>query len=44
MLTGFGALTEATGSQPQAVEVVLDKPITVDSLRRTIDKLLPQVA
>jgi signal transduction histidine kinase/CheY-like chemotaxis protein len=44
MLTGFGALREVTGSQPQAVDVVLDKPITVDSLRRTIDKLLPHVA
>jgi signal transduction histidine kinase len=44
MLTGFGALREATGSQPQAVDVVLDKPITVDLLRRTIDKLLPHAA
>ncbi len=44
MLTGFGALREVTGSQPQAVDVVLDKPITVDSLRRTIDKLLPHAA
>lgn len=40
MLTGFGALIEVTGSQPQAVDVVLNKPITVDALRRTIDKLL----
>ena len=44
MLTGFGALREVTGSQPQAVDVVLDKPVTVDSLRRTIDKLLPHAA
>ena len=40
MLTGFGALIEVTGSEPQAVDVVLNKPITVDALRRTIDKLL----
>jgi signal transduction histidine kinase/CheY-like chemotaxis protein len=40
MLTGFGALIEVTGSQPQAVDVVLNKPITSDALRRTIDKLL----
>ena len=40
MLTGFGALIEVTGSQSQAVDVVLNKPITVDALRRTIDKLL----
>ena len=44
MLTGFGALREVTGSQPQGVDVVLDKPVTVDSLRRTIDKLLPHAA
>jgi CheY-like chemotaxis protein len=40
MLTGFGALIEVTGAQPQAVDVVLSKPITLDGLRRTIDKLL----
>jgi signal transduction histidine kinase len=40
MLTGFGALIEVTGSQPQAVDVVLNKPITADALRRTIDKVL----
>ena len=41
MLTGFGALIEVTGSQPQAVDVVLNKPVTIDALRRTIDKLAP---
>jgi hypothetical protein len=29
-----------TGSQPQAVDVVLSKPVTIDALRTTIDKLL----
>lgn len=40
MLTGFGTLIEVTGSEPQAVDVVLNKPITSETLRRTIDKLL----
>jgi CheY-like chemotaxis protein len=40
MLTGFGALIEVTGAQPQAVDVVLSKPVTLDVLRRTIDQLL----
>src|SRR5581483_2913266 len=40
MLTGFGAMIEATGAQPDDVDVVLNKPITADGLRRTIDKLL----
>jgi len=40
MLTGFGALIEVTGSQPEAVDVVLSKPITLDALRKTIGKLL----
>jgi hypothetical protein len=40
MLTGFGALIEVSGTGPQAVDVVLNKPITSDALRRTIDKLL----
>jgi signal transduction histidine kinase len=40
MLTGFGALIEVTGSQPQAVDVVLSKPVTIDALRTTIGKLL----
>src|SRR4030088_10847 len=31
MLTGFGALIEVTGSQPQAVDVVLSKAVTIDS-------------
>jgi signal transduction histidine kinase len=40
MLTGFGALLEVSGSQPAPVDVVLDKPVTLDALRQTIDKLL----
>ena len=42
MLTGFGALIEVTGSQPQAIDVVLSKPVTIDALRSTIGKLLPE--
>lgn len=40
LLTGFGALIEVTGSQPQDVDVVLSKPITLGALRKTIDSLL----
>jgi CheY-like chemotaxis protein len=40
MLTGFGALIEVSGSQPAAVDVVLSKPVTLDTLRKTIGKLL----
>ena len=36
MLTGFGALIEVKGSQPAAVDVVLNKPVTIDVLRKTI--------
>jgi CheY-like chemotaxis protein len=40
MLTGFGALIEVTGSQPASVDVVVSKPVTLDALRQTIEKLL----
>jgi signal transduction histidine kinase len=40
MLTGFGALIEVSGSQAAAVDVVLSKPVTLDALRQTIEKLL----
>ena len=40
LLTGFGVLIEVTGVQPQAVDVVLSKPVTLDVLRRTIGQLL----
>lgn len=40
MLTGFGALIEVTGSQPQPIDVVLSKPVTIDALRQTVGKLL----
>ena len=40
MLTGFGALIEVTGSQPAPVDVVLNKPVTLDALRQTIETLL----
>ena len=40
LLTGFGGTIENANGQPQAVDVVMNKPITLDALRRTIDKLL----
>jgi CheY-like chemotaxis protein len=38
MLTGFGALIEATDSRPRAVDAVLGKPVTLGTLRETIEK------
>lgn len=40
MLTGFGALIEVGGSEPQPIDVVLSKPITIEALRQTVHKLL----
>src|SRR5256714_1513922 len=40
MLTGFGALIEVSGSQPAVVDVILNKPVTLDTLRKTIGTLL----
>lgn len=40
MLTGFGALIEVTGSEPQPIDIVLSKPVTIDALRQTVGKLL----
>jgi hypothetical protein len=33
-------LIEVTGSQPAPVDVVLNKPVTLDALRQTIETLL----
>jgi signal transduction histidine kinase len=40
LLTGFGSAIESVGSQPPSFDVLLNKPITLDTLRRTIDKLV----
>ena len=40
LLTGFGALIEVTGSRPRAVDAVLGKPVSLGTLRETIDKHL----
>ena len=40
MITGFGALIEVTGAEPQAVDIVLSKPVTMAALRTTIGNLL----
>lgn len=39
LLTGFGTLIETTKTQPSAVDVVLNKPITLKTLLSTIDSL-----
>lgn len=40
LLTGFGALIEVTGSRPQAVDAVVAKPVTLGTIRQTIERLL----
>ena len=40
MLTGYGALIEVSGQQPEAIDVVLSKPVTLDALRKTIGRFL----
>jgi len=40
LLTGFSGQLDADGAKPTAVDVVLNKPITLDALRHTIRKLV----
>ncbi len=40
LLTGFSGQIDADGAKPAAVDVVLNKPITLEVLRRTISKLV----
>ncbi len=40
MLTGYGALIEVTGGQPEAVDLVMSKPVTLDAMRQTVRKFL----
>jgi len=40
MLTGFSGQADSDGAKPEAVDVVLNKPITLDALRHTIRKLV----
>ena len=40
LLTGFSGQIGEDGSKPAAVDVVLNKPITLDVLRRTISKVV----
>jgi signal transduction histidine kinase len=40
LLTGFSGQLDADGATPEAVDVVLNKPITLDALRHTIRKLV----
>jgi CheY-like chemotaxis protein len=40
LLTGFAGLTDATSAPGNGVDVILHKPITLDVLRRTIEKVL----
>jgi len=40
LLTGFSGQIDAECAKPTAVDVVLSKPITLDTLRHTISKLV----
>ena len=40
MLTGYGALIEVTGGQPEAIDLVMSKPVTLDAMRQTVRKFL----
>ncbi|MGH8102259.1 MAG: hybrid sensor histidine kinase/response regulator [Chthoniobacterales bacterium] len=40
LLTGFSGQIDTECSKPTAVDIVLNKPITLDALRRTINKLV----
>jgi len=40
LLTGFSGQIGEDGAKPAAVDVVLNKPITLDTLRRTINKVV----
>jgi signal transduction histidine kinase/CheY-like chemotaxis protein len=40
LLTGFSGQIGEYGTKPAAVDIVLNKPITLDALRRTISKLV----
>ena len=40
LLTGFSGQIDAECAKPTAVDVVLNKPITLDALRHTISKLV----
>ena len=40
LLTGFSGQIGEDGSKPETVDMVLNKPITLDALRRTISKVV----
>jgi len=40
LLTGFSGQIGLDGNKPEAVDVVLNKPITLEALRRTINKVV----
>jgi DNA-binding NtrC family response regulator len=36
LLTGFGEMSNAPGSRPEGVDLVLQKPVTLEGLKRAI--------
>lgn len=41
MLTGFGAQMDADGERPLGVDLILNKPVTLDGLRRALAAVAP---
>ena len=39
LVTGFGEMMDAAGEKPNAVDIVLSKPLTLDGLRDAIAKI-----
>lgn len=44
MLTGFGSMMEAAGECPSGVDLVVSKPVTVETLRTSIARLVHPAA
>src|SRR5260370_36711541 len=42
MLTGFGELMKSSGSIPAGVDLVLNKPVTIEALRFALIKIFPR--
>jgi hypothetical protein len=41
MVTGFGELMKSSGSIPDGVDLVLNKPVTSEALRFALIKIFP---
>jgi CheY-like chemotaxis protein len=41
MLTGFGELMRSSGATPEGVDLVINKPVTIETLRSALVKIFP---